>query len=105
MTAKHTPGEWEIVSPDIIDRTIIRMSDGCEISFGESDQSLEEIQANARLIAAAPSMYDDLNLIAHTNLDYHPEYKVTINTAGWYKKQLEGVIELAEAAIRKARGE
>jgi hypothetical protein len=87
---KHTPGQWEY---------------GCEVEYGrdircgdiwvgtangphdgnEGFPSSEECEANARLIAAAPDMYEALLTV----MSY------------WHKDQYEAVVK---AAIAKAEG-
>lgn len=55
---KHTQGPWvaHIGNHD----TYISMPDGAEIYTGTEDQNLETIEANARLIAAAPDLLEAL---------------------------------------------
>jgi hypothetical protein len=68
---KHTPGPWEIVE-NAWSTTTIRSGDttvavlSCEEEATEDNQfELEAIQkANAKLIAAAPKMYDYIKLLA-----------------------------------------
>ncbi len=74
MRSQHTPGSWTfefIKSPDpdnIPDRfTISGNGSGKigELSLTSLIPDLEVQEANARLIAAAPELYDALNNLAH----------------------------------------
>lgn len=101
MPNNHTPGPWSIphfARPDVgCDcRWILAepyMGSICEISLdnaklisegGNDSPALAEAQANARLIAAAPDLYEVLRLIADStavlnHLD--PEYLQAISEA------------------------
>ncbi len=92
--SKHTPGPWtknkygELLGPD--GRTITVWDAG--IAFGQRSSTTE---ANARLIAAAPSMLEVLKKI-----------RFAMETKGpvGLKNLLEGLDE-AEVAIKQAEGE
>lgn len=92
MSAGHTPGPWRI-NPEY--EEIISSADGladiCEIS--DWPQFRDESTANARLIAAAPCLYDALDDL--------------LNYSGGADSALddEYVVERARAALAKARGE
>lgn len=61
QTTKHTPGPWRIVSGiDVVD-----FYDYSICSVATSNKTQAERKANARLIAAAPDMYDALKNIMH----------------------------------------
>lgn len=73
--SKHTPGPWEvsiddcgrlagrpgIFAPDELDCAVVHW-DGFVQEFWRSARGDKEIQANARLIAAAPEMLEALEL-------------------------------------------
>lgn len=80
--SKHTPGPWEILST-------------LEICSGNKDICelkgwMNEDQANARLIAAAPDLLEALKLMVDT-----------YDNGGWPSSTLV----IARAAIDKAKGE
>ena len=96
---KHTPGPWAIGRVEngaSSQSTYIQARDGylAEIAqvWGHNDD--RDMQANARLIAAAPELYHALVMM----LDSHDR------TCKGEECQISG-IDLARAAIRKARGE
>lgn len=72
---KHTDGEWsiDVVSSPFIDGAHMIESDGkciAHVEGWEADpQSKEEALANARLMAAAPVMYEALKLLVDNALD------------------------------------
>ena len=69
MEFKGTKGEWE-VRGSINDTAVL--ADGiwmCDISKGRID-SLEEQQANAHLISAAPDLLEALNELLHCHETY-----------------------------------
>ena len=94
--AEHTPGPWRVVPGSVVSDG--RMLNGHPVfvaSYGSADydERSAEIKANARLIAAAPALLDEL--IALT--DYLAYLGVPEDGADKY--------EAACAAIRAARGE
>lgn len=108
MTTKHTPGPW------LTDRnnchagsiaTILHClgNDWVEVwtnKWGEGDGLTEEVmEANARLIAAAPDLLEALRnmVIAAGNLD--PQSGIPIGY-----EQLIDAVTFADAAIAKATG-
>ena len=64
MTTKHTPGPWT-VGCSLDDKTSLTRGDYTVLPLPEDDQ----IEANARLIAAAPDLLAAMRLAAHT-LDF-----------------------------------
>lgn len=93
---KHTPGPW--MAPDIMQyeesRINIFAEDtcvGCAYHLTDDPQNADdECKANARLIAAAPDMYDVLKTI----LDVWDEHKIIGPT----------VYQDTRAALKKAEG-
>lgn len=84
---KHTPGPWHVVGPNN-DRVAVRRDlviADCHLILGPMDRETRE--ANARLIAAAPTMLAALEQIAGFFIDSDPEVRQVLE------------------AIRLARGE
>jgi hypothetical protein len=83
MTAKHTPGPWKairaLIVMDVAERPVIAQM--CDPAG-----SYHEMQANARLIAAAPDMLEALTKIIAATEDGDEM----------------GAVEMALAAIAKA---
>ena len=104
MMTKHTPGPWEATpnggdDPDPTIRYISTPDNLIAVSekiWWAGDWDIEQQEANARLIAAAP----DLLEVVETGLglrDYEKEHPRVVN---WPKWEAE-----ARAAIAKAKGE
>lgn len=104
---KHTPGPWiAAIDPGIttVDNnkckvfgakhSFFAVIDGCEYSEG---------LANARLIAAAPLMFEALEHIMQTS--YDSAFPEAVNNAEKLKKLLNLCGNIASIAIAKARGE
>jgi len=87
MTAKFTPGPWDIIE----DSDGHRIRKGRYI-LGRTYENADDA-ANASLIAAAPELYDVLAELEES-ADYWSEYDVPI-----------GIVERIKAALAKARGE
>jgi hypothetical protein len=96
-TFKHTPGPWGVHNNEVFAGPFKRIKGGisgfrahiCEIDDLDLD-GIDEIEANARLIAAAPDLLEALHLL----LDATYSDLVTIDDLG-----------RAEAAIAKATQE
>lgn len=86
MTTKHTPGPWKVSYTKI---SVITAENGAVIAKVNKIDGLVNLQANARLIAAAPELLEALIEC----LDC--EFSVTDRAA----------INKARAAIAKATGE
>lgn len=94
MTTQHTPGPWHVDECDTDARTYIQSEGDNEIAniqWGALKPDQWE-QANARLIAAAPTMLDALSVIEDWIMSDD-----TLDTNGH-------ILRLARAAIAKARG-
>lgn len=89
MTSKHTPGPWR---QSLTDDTRIIDSSGCEVASvaGDYQHDYARMEANARLIAAAPELLEALaGMVDSYELEASP-----INPA----------LISARAAIAKATG-
>ena len=84
---KHTPGPW------IADGTTVMTSDGIYLHVATTHFLTDRPEANARLIAAAPEMYEALKALVES-LDWEAKRSGT-TYAGH---------EDARAAIAKAEG-
>jgi hypothetical protein len=98
---QHTPGPWTITHPYAW-KCEIRSAKRFIGNAGRADETREEMEANARLIAAAPDLLQaceeaqaTLALIAHDVQDDERENKIA--------SVVHTQAELREA-IRKARG-
>lgn len=106
---KHTPGKWwfarhdefgryDIGSGDVVMFRSISRADSGPGEAGISEYRDEHQAANARLIAAAPEMYDSLDAIGGQAYD-----------AGAYGEEelryrMNEILRLARAATAKADG-
>jgi hypothetical protein len=91
MSAKHTPGPWRVDYKDMHGQQVV-MNDHIEIAtcWHHCVGSIEkEMDANVRLIAAAPELLEALQAII--GLPAHPMRKKAV--------------EIARAAVAKATGE
>ena len=95
--SKHTPGPWEIAANRITSRTakcmVLRLPALTDAYGDEPPEQLERWDADARLIAAAPEMYNViLDIIGYKLLD------------GEYPLEAEVLNKMADA-LAKIRGE
>jgi hypothetical protein len=93
---KHTPGPWTVVyGPDWV---AVKARDGiCVADASADDEEIREseIEANARLIAAAPDMLRALGAVAIAlRAQLHANAPVYVSDA----------LRIADAAIAKAEG-
>lgn len=105
MSAQHTPGPWCVEDPMDFELTIVeagkethewRFIASCSLPDGDNDQDFTsgEVQANARLIAAAPELLAACQEIVRTGLleeAMHGDQRAAV--------------ALCEAAISLATGE
>jgi hypothetical protein len=93
MDTKHTPGEWYVPShicgPDM---AIIAGNRAIALVVNDEDEPIEEAEqlANARLMAAAPSLLAALRGLADRFRDWSAED--------------EAALAVADAAVAKAEG-
>ena len=57
----HTKGPWNVANFHSYDKRILIPEAGCEVDYDDCDRA--EAEANARLIAAAPDMYEALRAV------------------------------------------
>lgn len=103
--AQFTPGPWKIVSYGDGDNLVIcEQDDTWRICFmatpGGSPGAMAKIEANARLIAAAPELYEALALFVAEYVEL-----VESGDAGFWDAEKESKVIIARAALAKARGE
>ena len=97
-TAQHTPGLWAVKSTDedINTKTIIDSHEfwiAKVLNFNRASDDIRESQANANLIAAAPTMYADLCAVRDYLFELYDEGNAK---AGEYAASLGITIEQAE---------
>lgn len=83
--SKHTPGPWHLEHHEV------HAGDGCEF-IAYFDPRAETGRANARLIAAAPEMFEALRWVLPSHGDCE-----------WCRRV--GTLCVGHAALAKARGE
>ena len=94
---KHTPGPWRVV--DSWNDYMVESQNGEEIIWQDGPHNTPTInEANARLIAAAPDLLEALEHMLHRA---HPAYV----DDDFMQEKLITAIEIARAAIAKAKGE
>jgi hypothetical protein len=105
MNTKHTPGPWyvgDLAAPDLAGRNmLVYASSGYAVADAKIFHCMfgvPEMEANARLIAAAPDLLEALQHLM-LDLEYH-------GLAGFYSETsgsgLGGAVADARAAIAKA---
>jgi len=105
-TAKHTPGQWTHAKHLIGDgyRVFVDHGNGQDMHDAIADletwQTDEQTEANARLIAAAPDLLEALERLEQAAIDL-----IEISPGTDAENILAAGIELARAAIAKAKGE
>ena len=101
MEKKFSKGKW-IVSDDTGECYLVKSDDGGLIAFvydGDIDEEaihMDVVEANAKLIAAAPELLDRINKIV-LSVKAHPYYVNGEDGDEWHD-----IIDLAEQAIKKA---
>lgn len=108
--SKHTPGPW-IVDGSDFDVVMVDTVSGSSICDVYGDYSGER-EANAALIAAAPTMYEALEDESHVStawmLDWVADRMVNVygeSEGADFVQALRKRAELCRAALKKARGE
>lgn len=97
----HTPGPWR-VGP--VDDTRVEDADGNEVAQIDGDYNQPDtwplMEANARLIAAAPDLLKALESLLGSYTDL-----IQSGDCGFWGPEEEEIIVTARAALSKARGE
>ena len=101
MGKKFTKGEWKTLDKATFDsyQNVWRKAlyiDGFNFCMYISGRTKEEVNANAKLIAAAPNLPDNLNKLL-LSVKAHPDYVNGEEGDEWHD-----IIDLAEQAIKKA---
>ena len=103
MTEQHTPGPWEVGSTGIITaKSATTFICDTRKSAKRFLPPNAEIDANARLIAAAPELLEALESIANNRLSVdvpNDEIDKHDYAQGW-----DELVKIARAAIAKAKG-
>ena len=97
MEKKFTEGEWIIDDIDILSESgmaICQVYDASDSHILDMDQDI--VNANAKLIAAAPDLLHILNSIV-LSVKAHPDYVNGQEGDEWHD-----IVELAEQTIKKA---
>jgi hypothetical protein len=107
MSAAFTPGPWHIVPHGDGDSLVIcddeeAMWRICFMATPGSAGSFEKITANARLIAAAPELYEALCSLVDQDLEFNGESIVI--RCGSHGQAIERSRK-ARTALAKARGD
>ena len=81
---KHTPAPWKIQSPKMTEQRLWLIGEDGVIAKIGGVKSPEEIEANARLIAAAPELLEALQMmvamVCRTELENLPQVKSACET-------------------------
>jgi hypothetical protein len=102
MSAKHTPGPWEVVEDDFDEALHITcearagMIPICKVDVGYDGPIEDEQHANASLITAAPDLLEALESVT--------ELIELLVLVGDEKPENGSPCQLARAAIAKAKG-
>lgn len=91
MQAKHTPGPWKATG---YKQLVVNGSDGVTLAMHPGTGSLETVQANARLIAAAPDLL--AALVAVYEACQTKDYRDPLTHAA--------IADIARAPIARATG-
>lgn len=98
METRHTPGPWRINGSLITSQAAMALQVAIVYppKVGNAPRDIDERDANARLIAAAPDLLDALRLLLDGLQTYAPEFMHGLPKADY--------IRAARAAIAKAEG-
>jgi len=97
MSNKHTPGPWLSATDRYGHPSHVAAEVGAICNFGTAvrrARGIDEIQANSRLIAAAPDLLTALQMLYDKTADY-----IRLNNLGGMDNQC---MQLARAALAKA---
>ena len=101
MRTKHTPGPWHATSD-----LRIRTKDGVNVSQCLTTYStLNQSDANARLIAAAPDLLEAHDRILSDELFHIVVNRVDLPDEAKLRALLAEIYETSRIALAKARGE
>lgn len=89
---QSTPGPWHVGDKFVLCAQGVRIADASPWASADTRRSDEEIDANARLIAAAPDLYSVVEELEESS-NYWSEYCVPI-----------GIVDRLRDALAKARG-
>ena len=103
MSTQHTKGPWKFGSSndDSVYKRNIGGSDGYHVAVASSRED-DEVDANARLIAAAPDLLEALRE-AEAGLEFAGADKLT--EVGGFAPAPLAALRIVRAAIAKATGE
>lgn len=106
MQTKHTPGPWAVCEDASGDTFVAAMMDSaqtiCEFGCADNDSDQAQIEADARLVAAAPDLLEALEW-ATAEIDGRTRYAPDCHYTAL--EQRENAIDKARAAIARARGQ
>jgi hypothetical protein len=100
MTA-HTPGPWLVDGIEVFAEADCEAHPVADCACSHTCRALDELTANARLIAAAPDMYEALVYMADLFRDHTSDPSTE---DGWKNEELRDVWLKAQKAIAKAEG-
>ena len=96
MKTKHTKAPWLITTIQGEDCLMVGGGDGSEVVADiRTDWPEEEVESNARLIAAAPELLEALEGLANC---------AGLTWLNGYKDELDAAMTTARAAIARAKG-
>lgn len=98
---KHTQGEWKVDNANNV--YVNREPFKIIISANSLDVDIDEADANANLIAAAPIMLGE-----HINVEHYAKTALNSldnNVLSEVRGMLEGILKLSGDAIKEAKGE
>lgn len=101
MTGDYTPGPWLIVGQSIF---AITADDRWIATFGDGYPVGPESEANARLISAAPELFEALAGLVLRTIDYEPCWCQEVTIEHFFEYVHEERCARARAAIAKATG-
>lgn len=90
MSAKHTPGPWEVYETDDAFHSSAEVGVCCangerDVAYTLNGNNRDAARANARLIAAAPELLEHLKIameyLPHVSLEWAKKARATITKA------------------------
>lgn len=113
MSAQHTPGPWFAESPSEVTYKWLSSSEGAHGDLATVWNSHQNAEANARLIAAAPDLLQEIRTLcaAASTLNSGKVHAIELNNEivywqreEWIRWMLDEILPNARAAIAKATG-